>query len=487
MSQEAVNNEMTDINKKNKEIEERRSQIDVEMKMEKLKLKKDSKDLKELQASKEKKEEKLDLEVIRSLPEQLRDISIYINDETIEHKLDTLSKDADDLNKCLTKAFVGTENEVLEQCTMLSKMSCPSQIEIEKLSNTLSGFETDLRCCTHKIFAMKQSINSFIGINQSAMKSMEDEIESAKIEVEGLDKVIYITENEIRKYEEEAANEERDAVELEDRAKYLKRKAREYKDNGFLWGIGSTVVGLLFAPVTFGMSFGAGLASAGIGMKVNYDSASECKRSASRLRTSAEDKRSTARSKKTLKGELESKKILKNTELQLYQTKIENLSKTCDRLTRLENLLIPSVAGFECAITIAQDFKDMVNGTNLQCDSFRLIKEVCIDMDCPDDLDDETEEEMRKLKDFKDMGNGTNLQCDSSRPIKEGCSDMGCPDDLYDETQEEMRKLKDFKHMVNGPDDLCDETQEEMRKLKAKWRELMQMFKRYHDNHGKKF
>jgi hypothetical protein len=70
------------------------------------------------------------------------------------------------------------------------------------------------------------------------------------------------------------------------------------------------------------MSFGAGLASAGIGMKVNYDSASECKRSASRLRTSAEDKRSTARSKKTLKGELESKKILKNTELQLNQTKI---------------------------------------------------------------------------------------------------------------------------------------------------------------------
>ncbi|XP_060590561.1 uncharacterized protein LOC132745629 [Ruditapes philippinarum] len=131
-------------------------------------------------------------------------------------------------------------------------------------------------------------------------------------------------------------------------------------------------------------------------MKVNYDNASECLIAASILRTSAEDIRSTARSKKTLKGELESKKILKNTELQSYQIKIENLSKTSDRLTSLENLLIPSVAGFERAITIAQDFKDIVNGASLQGDSFRLIKEVF--MDCPGDLYDETHEEMRKLK-----------------------------------------------------------------------------------------
>jgi predicted nucleic acid-binding Zn-ribbon protein len=188
--------------------------------------------------------------VIRSLPEQLRYISRSINDDTIALKLDTLSKDAVDLNTRLTKAFAGNGDEVLKQWTMLSQMSCPSQIEIEKLSNTLSAFETDLRCCTHEIFAMKQSINSFIGFNKKEMKRMEGEIESAKIEVNGLNKMIDDAEKDIRKYEEEAANEERDAVELERRARYLKRKSRQYEDNGFLWGIGSTVVGLLFAPVT---------------------------------------------------------------------------------------------------------------------------------------------------------------------------------------------------------------------------------------------
>ncbi|XP_060590564.1 uncharacterized protein LOC132745633 [Ruditapes philippinarum] len=187
---------------------------------------------------------------IRSLPEQLRDISRYINDYTIKHKLDTLFKDADDLNKCLSNAFVGNGNEVLEQWKMLSQMSCPSQIEIEKLSNTLSAFETDLRCCTQGIFEMKKSINSFIGVNQGAIKRTEDEIKSAKIEVDGLDKIINITEKEIIKYEEEATNEERDAVDLESRANDLQSKSQQHVNNGFLWGIGSALVGLVFAPFT---------------------------------------------------------------------------------------------------------------------------------------------------------------------------------------------------------------------------------------------
>ncbi|XP_060590563.1 uncharacterized protein LOC132745631 [Ruditapes philippinarum] len=56
----AVNKERTYINKKNKEIQIRGSEIEVEMNREKRMLKEDSEDLKALQSSKEKKEEKME-------------------------------------------------------------------------------------------------------------------------------------------------------------------------------------------------------------------------------------------------------------------------------------------------------------------------------------------------------------------------------------------------------------------------------------------
>jgi hypothetical protein len=54
-----LNEEISEIGKKNKETQERGSQIAVEMNKEKLKFENESKDLHDIQASKEKKEENM--------------------------------------------------------------------------------------------------------------------------------------------------------------------------------------------------------------------------------------------------------------------------------------------------------------------------------------------------------------------------------------------------------------------------------------------
>ena len=82
------------------------------------------------------------------------------------------------------------------------------------------------------------------------MKMKENEINAAKTVVDGLYKQIRQTEEEIRKKEQEADNEERGSIGLDNRASDLRRRSQEHKEKGFLSGVGCFVVGLVLAPFT---------------------------------------------------------------------------------------------------------------------------------------------------------------------------------------------------------------------------------------------
>ena len=71
-----------------------------------------------------------------------------------------------------------------------------------------------------------------------------------------------------------------------------------------------------------GASLVAGLASAGVGMAVNLNSAIDCERTAVRLRASAKDKRENARRRRQFKEELELNKSNKEHQLMDYKKEI---------------------------------------------------------------------------------------------------------------------------------------------------------------------
>ncbi|XP_060565011.1 uncharacterized protein LOC132724207 [Ruditapes philippinarum] len=291
---------------------------------------------------------------IRSLPDKLQELSRNINDPSTNTEINKLHQKAEGVCNCVTKAFTVTGSDVLKEKEKLSRVSCPSRVDIERLSQTLVAFKGDLRTCTNEIVSIKSSIHNFVGVNRCTMKLKENEIKAAKTEVDGLDKQIQLTQKEISKYEDEAYNEERGAVDLEDRASDLRRKSEEHKEKGWLWGVGSLLVGIVFAPFTLGASLGAGLVSAGVGIAGNFNDAKDCVCKAASLRVSAQDKKELAKRKGTLKAEYESKKCTKTTELRNCKTKIDDLARTCDRLTSLEGLLTESISGFERVIYIAQ-------------------------------------------------------------------------------------------------------------------------------------
>ena len=192
----------------------------------------------------------ISLQTIRRLPEQLQELSRNINDVSITNGISKLLVEANSVTNCVNKAFAVTGCDVLQQKQELARVSCPKRVQIEKLSNTLSVFNGDLRACTNGTIALKTSINDFIGISRFNMKMKETEINAAKTVVEGLDKQIRQTEEDIRKKEEEADNEERGSVDLDNRASDLRRQSQEHKDKGLLWGIGSVFVGIVLAPFT---------------------------------------------------------------------------------------------------------------------------------------------------------------------------------------------------------------------------------------------
>ncbi|XP_060567685.1 uncharacterized protein LOC132726383 [Ruditapes philippinarum] len=190
---------------------------------------------------------------IRCLPDKLQELSRNINDSSTNTEINKLHQKAEGVCNSVTKAFTVTGSDVLKEKEKLSRVSCPSRVDIERLSQTLLAFIGDLRTCTNEIFSIKSSINNCVGINRCAMKLIENEIIAAETEVYELDKQIQLTQKEISKYEDEAYNEERGAVDLEDRAKGLRHKLEEHKEKGLLWGYGSLSVGKLFAPLTLSM------------------------------------------------------------------------------------------------------------------------------------------------------------------------------------------------------------------------------------------
>ncbi|XP_045189786.2 uncharacterized protein LOC123547074 [Mercenaria mercenaria] len=334
--------------------------------------------------------------VIRHLPGKLQELSRNIQDYSVTHKIDKLVQQANEVAHCVTHAFSVSGNDVLQQKKKLSKVRCPSKVEIEILSQTLIAFKGDVNNCFGKALAMKTSINDFIEICRGKNKLKNREIEEAKIEISGLDRQIRLAEQDIRKYEDDARNEERGAEELENRSRDLRRESERHREKGAIWGFISIDVGLVFAPFTGGASLVPALASAGIGVAVNLDNANDCDRTAAKLRVSAEDKKAKARRQREMKQEFESKKIAKTNELKSRKEMVENLSRTCDGLIELQRHLQASVSGFERAIYIVQDFQNAIHLTVLQGDAFVLLKEVF--MECPEEFHDEAHEGLYDLK-----------------------------------------------------------------------------------------
>ncbi|XP_060557294.1 uncharacterized protein LOC132717751 [Ruditapes philippinarum] len=189
-----------------------------------------------------------------------------------------------------------------------------------------------------------------------------------------------------------ATNEEHNAVYLENQARRLRSLSEEFKKTGSLWGAASAIVGILFAPSTYGASLGAGLVSAGIGMALN--GANECEMAAASLILNAQDMKELAQRKRKSNAEYESK--CSTIELRNSNAEIDHLAKTYDGLASLEGLLTECLSEFERAIHITRDFENVVHRTVLQGDSFQLLKEVF--QEHPEEHHDETHEQMQKLK-----------------------------------------------------------------------------------------
>ncbi|XP_045189783.2 uncharacterized protein LOC123547071 isoform X2 [Mercenaria mercenaria] len=343
-----------------------------------------------------------EIEVMRHLPCRLQEHSYNINDYSVTSEINKLVKEAQGVAHCVANTFSVRVNDVLQQKYKLSRVNCPGRVDIDNLSRSLLEFKEGVNDCFGQALAMKTNINNFIEITRGKKKCKETEIELAKIEISGLDKQIRLTEQDITKYEEDAREEERGAEELENRATDLRHESRRHRENGLGWGFLSFGVGLLFAPFTGGLSVFPSLASAGIGMKINFDSADDCDCTARSLRISAEDKRTKADRQRKLMKEYESKRDAKYSEIRDRNTMIDNLSKTCNGLIELERRLHLSVSGFERVIRIVQDFQNAIDLTWLQGDSFDLLKEVFID--CPEEFHDEAfgDEAHKGLQELKE-------------------------------------------------------------------------------------
>ncbi|XP_060607534.1 uncharacterized protein LOC132759731 [Ruditapes philippinarum] len=102
-----------------------------------------------------------------------------------------------------------------------------------------------------------------------------------------IDDQIRHLDEEIFEKEEQANKLERCADQLDERARNLRQLAHTQRGNGILWGFFSTAAGLALTPFTGGASLVVGLASAGIGAKISYDSSEDCERASEKLRENA--------------------------------------------------------------------------------------------------------------------------------------------------------------------------------------------------------
>ncbi|XP_060557295.1 uncharacterized protein LOC132717752 [Ruditapes philippinarum] len=184
---------------------------------------------------------------IRCLPDKLQEFSRNINDPDTKTDIYILNQKAEGVCNCVTNAFTVTGSAVLKEKKKISRVPCPSRVDIERLSQTLLAFKRNLRTCTGEIVSLKSKIHNFIGANRCTIKLKEDEIKEARFEINILD-MLQLTEKELSKYEDEANNKERGAVDLEIRARNLRRISGAFNIKASLWGTASAFVGILIEP-----------------------------------------------------------------------------------------------------------------------------------------------------------------------------------------------------------------------------------------------
>jgi chromosome segregation ATPase len=187
---------------------------------------------------------------LRQVPSKLQNILSKINITSLHNDLTKLTRFSNECVDSFMQTFQMDGNALLKLYDKLRRTKCPSRVEIEYLYQSLQDFKSSIQVANDKVLILRSKIHELVMSSNEEKKRNEGEVSFKLLKIKNFTTQITNLDSTIKECDEKANEMEIGASELDERAGYLRQQSARHRENGFLWTVFSTTVGLIFTPFT---------------------------------------------------------------------------------------------------------------------------------------------------------------------------------------------------------------------------------------------
>ncbi|XP_053402863.1 uncharacterized protein LOC123548641 [Mercenaria mercenaria] len=312
----------------------------------------------------------------KTCPDMLLDLSLTITVEPLRTELKSLHCQALKIGNDFIGTFSHQGANVLRMKHKLAKVNCPGKVDIDNLSRSVNNFKTVMKLREAKTIGFRSVVHNLTEKCREEKLKAENKRTIASMEKSSSERQIKNAEIELKRIQREIVQIENAAVDLENRALDLKRKCNEYRQKGNLWGIFTAAAGFVLGFFTAGATVVPALVIAGIGAKVNFNSADDCELNARRLQESANDKNLEAQRQKKTRDYFMGQKNANENRLDELEREIYNLWKTGDAMYSIEQFLYHFISKIGYVTEVLQELDLKLHETHLENGTFKMLQEL---------------------------------------------------------------------------------------------------------------